>query len=282
MSAKHHSATEFSATFWGVRGSIPTPGPETLRYGGNTPCVEIRCGQHIVILDAGTGLRVLGHHLEHQAPPFEFDIFLTHTHYDHIEGLPFFGPAFGDGNVLRIWAGHLLPERSIREVVNALMADPFFPLPLEALRAETRFLDFHAGETLTPRPGITLRTAPLNHPNRATGYRVDFAGKSICYVTDTEHFADRLDENVLGLIDGADIVVYDTMFTNAEYPSKKGWGHSTWEEGIRLMAAAGAKTLVLFHHMPRRTDDQLDALAEIVDRARPGTLIAREGLVLRV
>ena len=281
MSDPDDNADLFSATFWGVRGSIPTPGPETLRYGGNTPCVEIRCGRHILILDAGTGVRVLGAHCERRHRPFDYDIFLTHTHYDHVEGLPFFGPAFTTGNTLRIWAGHLLPDRTIREVINALMAEPLFPLPLSALHAQTRFLDFHAGETLTPRPGITLRTAPLNHPNRATGYRVDYGGKSICYITDTEHFEDRLDDNILQLIDGADYVIYDAMFTNAEYPSKKGWGHSTWEEGIRLVEAAGAKTLVLFHHSPSRTDDHLDVLAAEVHRARPGTLVAREGMVLQ-
>jgi phosphoribosyl 1,2-cyclic phosphodiesterase len=282
MTETSDSAAGLTATFWGVRGSIPTPGPETLRYGGNTPCVEINCGGHVLILDAGTGLRVLGHHLEHHPPPNEYDIFLTHTHYDHVEGLLFFAPAFVTGNVLRVWAGHLLPDRTIREVINGLMAEPMFPLPLEALHAEARFLDFHAGETLTPRPGITLRTAPLNHPNRATGYRVDYQGRSICYITDTEHFEDRLDDNILGLIAGADYVIYDASFNNAEYPSKRGWGHSTWEEGLRLVEAAGAKTLVVFHHMPRRSDDQLDALAAEIDRIRPGTLIAREGMVLRV
>jgi phosphoribosyl 1,2-cyclic phosphodiesterase len=271
----------FSARFWGVRGSIPAPGPNTVRYGGNTPCVEICCGDHVLILDAGTGLRLLGSHLQHRAVPAEYDIFLTHTHYDHMEGLLYFAPAFHPGNVLRIWAGHLLPDRTIRETVNALMAEPFFPLPLDALKAETRFLDFHAGHVVTPRPGVILRTVPLNHPNRATGYRVEYAGKSICYVTDTEHFEDRLDDNILRLIDGADYVIYDAMFTSAEYPSKRGWGHSTWEEGMRLVNAAGAKTLVLFHHHPQRTDEQLDRLAEEVDQARPGTLVAREGMVLR-
>lgn len=279
MAGEQHS-DEFSARLWGVRGSIAAPGPDTVRYGGNTPCVEIRCGGSTLILDAGSGIRPLGSHLQ-QHGPAEFDIFLTHTHYDHIEGLPYFGPAFRRGNVLRIWAGHLLPSHTIREVVNALMAEPLFPLPLDALHAEIRFLDFHAGEVLTPLPGVTLRTVPLNHPNRATGYRVDYAGKSICYVTDTEHFEDRLDDNVLRLIAGADYVIYDAMFTNAEYPSKKGWGHSTWEEGIRLVDAAQAGALVLFHHMPQRTDIQLDALAALVDQARPGTLVAHEGMVLR-
>ncbi|HEV2677726.1 MAG TPA: MBL fold metallo-hydrolase [Aliidongia sp.] len=270
----------FTCTFWGVRGSIAAPGAETVRYGGNTPCLEVICGTQRLILDAGSGIRVLGHHMEPLTGPLEVDIFLTHTHLDHIVGLPFFSPAFSAENRLKIYAGHLAPERNVEDVLNTMMADPLFPIPVNALHSNKTFIDFHAGETLQPYPGITVRTAPLNHPNKATGYRIDYAGRSLCYITDTEHFPGRLDDNILGLIAGADYVIYDAMFTDAEYTAKTGWGHSTWQEGVKLMEASGAKTLVLFHHAPRRTDEQLDAIAAEAAARRPGTIIAREDMIL--
>ncbi|GAB4194728.1 MAG: MBL fold metallo-hydrolase [Thalassobaculales bacterium] len=265
--------------FWGVRGSIPCPGPETVRYGGNTSCLEVRAGGRLLIFDAGTGIRVLGRALAAEGA-VEGDLFFTHTHVDHINGLPFFGPLFSPANRFRLWAGHLKPELNLKEVLSAMMCEPLFPVPLDIFKADVSFNDFRAGQTLHPAPGVTLRTAPLNHPNRATGYRIDHAGRSICYVTDTEHVPGAPDANILSLIAGADLVIYDSTYTDEEFPRFRGWGHSTWQEGVRLVEAAGAGRLVVFHHEPAHDDDTMDAIAAAAEARRPGTLVAREGMVL--
>lgn len=273
-------SSEFFVRFWGVRGSIACPGPKTVRYGGNTPCVEIRCGDHLLIFDAGTGLRELDQHLLELAP-IDADIFLTHSHFDHICGFPFFTSAFTPGNRFDLYAGHLYPERTLKDLLCDLMSDPVFPVPVEIMKAEMTFHDFAIGDVLAPRPGITVRTGALNHPNRAVGYRVEYQGKSICYVTDTEHPADGLDQNILKLIEGADIFIYDSMYTEDEYPERIGWGHSTWNAGVALANAAGVKTFVAFHHDPYHDDEFMDAVADEIAKVRPGSYVAREGMLLR-
>lgn len=271
---------EFCVTFWGVRGSIASPGPETVRYGGNTSCLEVLCGDRRLIFDGGTGLRKLGGKLVAQGP-LDTDIFFTHCHFDHVCGLPFFVPFFIPGNRIRLWAGHLLPENTLQHVLIEMMIAPLFPVPPDIFQADVTYNNFHCGETLTPSDGITIRTAPLNHPNRATGYRIDFNGKSICYLTDTEHFEDGPDRNLLDLAGGADLVIYDSCYTDEEYPRFKGFGHSTWQEGVRLVEAAGAKSLVIFHHDPSHDDEFMDDVARQAEVARPGTVVAREGMILR-
>ncbi len=270
---------DFFVRFWGVRGSIACPGPKHQRYGGNTSCLEVRCGDQVLVFDAGTGIRYLGDSLNGKSP-LEMDIYLTHTHHDHIVGLPFFGPMFKPKNSVKVWAGHLKPKMTLHEALCQFMKAPLFPVPPKIFNADVAFEDFKAGETLSPAAGVTLRTAPLNHPNGATGYRVEYAGASICYVTDTEHRPGEPDENVLGLIDGADIVIYDSTYTDEEFPRFKNWGHSTWQEGIRLCDQAKVKRLVLFHHDPAHDDAFMDEIAKAAEEVRPGTTVAREGLVL--
>ena len=267
---------EAQVRFWGVRGSIAAPGPETVRYGGNTPCVEVRCGDRSLVFDAGTGIRPLGETLCGNGDQ-EVDLFLSHTHFDHIVGFPFFRYAYESTRKLRIWAGHLLPERTIEEVLRAYMKAPFFPVPLDILSADIEFRDFTAGEVLRPYDGITLRTAALNHPDRATGYRVEFAGKSVCYITDTQHIEGAQDAAILDLIADADIVIYDGMFTDEEFPQFHDWGHSTWEECLRLCQAANVRIPVIFHHLPSRDDTALDAIAAAAAQRYPGAVVAREG-----
>ncbi len=274
------SGSDFFVRFWGVRGSIACPGPDTTRFGGNTPCIEIRCGARALVFDAGTGLRRLGASLAADGVT-DLDLFLSHTHIDHVVGFPFFCYLFKPENRLRVWSGHLDGGKTTESVLRQLMAEPLFPVPVDIFTADVSFHDFSAGDTLAPADGVTLRTTMLNHPQNATGYRVEFGGKSICYVTDTEHFEDGPDKNILGLIEGADIVIYDSTFSDAEYPRFKGWGHSTWEEGARLCTAANVGTFVLFHHAPERTDDDLERIAVAVTRMRPGSLVAREGMTLR-
>lgn len=275
--------TAFTIRFWGVRGTVPCPGQGTVRYGGNTACVEMRCGGHRLIFDAGTGLRVLGNELARANERINGHIFLTHTHMDHIQGLPFFRPAYGGQNRLEFWNGHLRrQQRNLQEVLYTLMQRPFFPVPLDIMHACIAFNDFDAGETLDICRDIRLRTAPLNHPGGATGYRLEFGGRSACYVTDTEHRDGELDPVILALIADSDLVIYDATYTDDEYPRYRGWGHSTWQEGVRLCRAAGARRLLTFHHDPDHDDEALDRIGDQLDKALPGSLVAREGMQLDI
>jgi len=252
-----------------------------VRYGGNTSCIEVRLGGRVLIFDGGTGIRVLGKALADEAP-LDADIFLTHTHVDHIHGIPFFAPFFVPRNRIRLWAGNLAPRLTLKQVLCKYMAEPLFPVPPDIFAAEVTFHDFQAGETLTPAPGMLLKTAPLNHPHGATAYRLEEGGRSFCYVTDTEHVEGTLDRHILSLVAGADVMAYDSTYTDQEYTRFRGWGHSTWEEGARLAEAAGVERLVIFHHDPGHDDRAMDSIAANAAAARPGTLVAYEGLTLEL
>ena len=271
-----------SVRFWGVRGSVSTPDAATSRYGGNTSSIEVDCGGKPLLLDAGTGLRYLGNALQGRGGTWDLDLLLTHTHFDHVCGIPFFKPFFNPENRFRLWAGHLLPDHTLRSVLEDMMIAPLFPVPPGIFPASVEYRDFAVGTTLDLGPDIRVRTAPLNHPNGATGYRIEHAGRSVCYLTDTEHDPEALDETIIELIRDADLVIYDCTYTDAEFPNRVGWGHSTWEEGCRLCDAAAVETLVIFHHDPDHDDDFMDAIATAAEARRPGTVVAREGLVIEL
>lgn len=269
----------FKVKFWGVRGSIPTPSPKHMRYGGNTSCIELGIGGQRVILDAGTGIRNLGHWLQRKESQRTHLLF-SHTHLDHITGFPFFSPAFHSNRSLIIMAGHLSDTGGIRQVLSGQMTEPTFPVPMDSMGAAMEFADFRAGDHFMLSPEIAVRTAPLNHPNGATAYRIESGGRSVCYVTDTEHVSGQPDQNVLGLIEGADMVIYDSTYTDAEFPGKIGWGHSTWQEGARLCKLAKVKTFVIFHHDPDHDDEVMSRIEQEAKSLSPGCVVAREGLRL--
>lgn len=266
--------------FWGVRGSIACPGPETIRYGGNTPCIEVHCGQHLMIFDAGTGLRALGASLLKHPETRDINIFLTHCHLDHVIGLPFFAPFFLDGYRVRIWAGNLLPDDKIEWVMRKIMSSPLFPVEVEIFKSKIEYNDFRSGDVLRPHPDIVIRTSRLDHPDGATGYRLEYNGHVFALISDTEGFPGRYDDELVALAKNADLIVYDGTFTEQEIVSRVGWGHSTYARGIKLADRANAKQLCLFHHDPSHDDDFMDSLAAEAHDARPGTITAREGQII--
>lgn len=275
---------QFTVHFWGVRGSIACPGSETVRYGGNTPCIEMRVGGKRLIFDGGTGLRVLGQSLLSQMP-VEGYMFFTHSHWDHIQGFPFFVPAFIKGNRFHIY-GAVAPNGStIEQRLNDQMLHPNFPVPLQIMGAQLEFQDIQIGETVKIGD-IEVENALLNHPGEAVGYRVNWQGYAAAYITDTEHFPERLDENVLWLARNADVMIYDATYTDDEYysktTSKVGWGHSTWQEAVKIAKAANVKRLVIFHHDPIHNDDFLDRIGEQAAQQFPNSLMAREGLSIQL
>src|SRR5215213_5301167 len=257
-----------SVRFWGTRGSIPSPGSSTVRYGGNTPCLELRTAEGwLIILDAGTGIRELGRSLldTGNGAPIAGDIFLTHAHWDHIQGIPFFAPLFRKGNRFTIWGSRSL-ETSIDRVVRDQMSPVVFPVSFEELQARIDFQEL-AEERRAGR-GYEVAAMTVRHPGGALGYRFterNGGGGGLVYVSDNElSAAARYDTprewraKFVEFVRGAGILVHDTMYRADEYRNFVGWGHSTYEDAVELALEASVERLVLFHHHPERTDDEVD------------------------
>lgn len=272
--------TDFSIRFWGVRGSTPTPGADTLRYGGETTSLEIRIGDRLLLIDCGSGARRLGKEIA-RGSQRSFDLFFTHTHLDHICGLPFFQPAYDERFDVRCWAGHFPKPHCLQEVICRVMSPPIFPVAADTLRAVS-FNEFSAGERLPVEGDFTVDTVQLNHPGGACGYKITCEGRSLAVITDHEHGNADIDAAVAAFVQDVDVMVYDSMFSDEELPRFVGWGHSTWQEALRLSERANVRRPVLFHHDPCRTDDAMDAIAEQARQRHPDAMAARQGLLLEL
>jgi phosphoribosyl 1,2-cyclic phosphodiesterase len=282
----------YTVTFWGTRGSIPTPGPNTSRYGGNTPCVAVEgAGGQLVVLDAGTGIRALGLDLvDKQNGAAKVEILLSHAHWDHIQGLPHFKPFFSPGNSVRIW-GSRQGTMSLEAILRQQMDPAVFPVPLDALSAQ---LTVQQVDTDTFSIGeFRVRTIKLRHPGTTLGFRLTPAtgGPSMAYVTDNElglggHYdvPGTWRRDFVTFLNGVDLLIHDAMYTPDELEEHRGWGHSTYEEAVTLAQDAGAKKLVLFHHEPEHDDKEMDALVAAARKSakqREGSLeviAAQEGM----
>jgi CheY-like chemotaxis protein/phosphoribosyl 1,2-cyclic phosphodiesterase len=259
--------------FWGTRGSIPKPGPTTLHYGGNTSCVEVYTADGTrVLLDCGTGAYALGRALAVKPTPMHGHILIGHTHWDHIQGFPFFAPLFVPGNVWEIYApgGY---RRQLEGCLTGQMAYEYFPITLEALDAEVRLHDLKEG--VFDLGSIRVTTQYLNHPALTLGYRLEADGATLVYATDYEPHAlhplgapagtvpvHHEDRRHIRFLEGADLVIHDAQYTLAEFPAKAGWGHTPIERAVDYAILAHAKQLALFHHDPERSDKAIDRLCK--------------------
>jgi phosphoribosyl 1,2-cyclic phosphodiesterase len=230
------------------------------------------------VVDGGTGLTALGDELG-DAAPAEIDILLSHLHLDHVNGLPFFKPALFGRRLVRTYCGNLDGE-SARESLDRLYAPPLFPVGLDQLPSRFEHFGFRAGEVLPLAGGLSVKTHPLHHPGGATGFRFDHRGRSVCYISDIEHTAPWPPEGLVRFIADADLVIYDGMFSEEEYCTCVGWGHSTWQKGVALAKAGGAKALAIYHLHPSHDDDHLRAVEAAVKAEMPGAFVARDGQVL--
>jgi phosphoribosyl 1,2-cyclic phosphodiesterase len=279
-------------TFWGVRGSIPTSGPSFVRYGGNTPCVEVNADDGtVIILDAGTGIRALGEHLAAQKKAVTASILITHPHWDHIQGFPFFKPAFVPGNAITIVG----PERSditLQRIIADQMTYIYFPVQLHELKATIAFHPVREDDFMIG--GVRVRTLYVNHPGFTVGYRLECQGKSLVYISDNEEFSaemmkiatnfepavlDRFrssngdgNQRIYDFARGADVLIHDATYTPEEYADKVTWGHSHYAFTLDIARRADVKHLFLFHHEPSRSDDAIDAIV-----SRCADIITRNG-----
>jgi phosphoribosyl 1,2-cyclic phosphodiesterase len=275
------ASESFRLRFWGVRGTVPTPFPDRLAYGGNTPCaaLEVERGTFLV-LDAGTGLRVLGQSLldAGRRTDLTFQIFLSHYHFDHLEGLSLF-PALYEAGCTLVIHGAPAHGRPVGEVLRDLVCPPYFPVPLAGAPARVEFRSLE-GQPVQVGP-IGVSTLPLSHPDGSLAFRLEHAGGRLVYATDHEHGDEVVDRSLVEFSRGADVLVYDATYEPAEYEEmRRGWGHSTWYAAVQTALAAGVRRLVLFHHHPEHTDEQLDAIQELARSEFPATDVAREGMEL--
>ena len=265
--------------FWGVRGSTPTPQIENLRYGGNTPCVEIRSDAgSLLIIDCGSGLRMLGKALvgEFGLEPIRAHVLLSHYHWDHIQGLPFFAPLYEKRNQFHFYS-YRLPGATLEEALEGQMADPYFPVDMAAMLAVRTFTEIQQGPF--PLDDFTIQARQVNHPQGCLTFRIENNGKAVLYATDNEPGDETSDRSIRELARGADLLIFDAQYSPDQMQAaKKSWGHSTWEEGVRICEEAGIKQFILFHHDPDRDDDAVDQL-EAIARARfPNSRAAYEGM----
>jgi phosphoribosyl 1,2-cyclic phosphodiesterase len=274
--------------FWGVHGSLPRPGPTTLKYGGNTACVEVRCGKELIIFDAGSGIRELGDDLFRRnlgslENNIKGHIFFSHLHWDHVQGFPFFAPIFVAGNEFHLYGGKGL-NITLQKLLSHQMSGPNFPVNFDELPATFEFHDLNPGTTIT-MGDVVIFTERLNHPGGSIGYRLEQHGKVLVYASDTEHL-EGLNPIMQEFVRAADALIYDGMFTPDQYIgltdhlSRQSWGHSTWKAAVDLALAAGVKQLILFHH---GNNDVV--VEEIENRARelfPESSAAYEGLEIEL
>jgi phosphoribosyl 1,2-cyclic phosphodiesterase len=269
--------------FWGVRGSTPTPQAENLRYGGNTSCVEVRIADRIYILDCGTGFRVLGHCLAHeygQKPVFA-NVFVTHFHWDHIQGMPFFGPLYQNPESRFVFHSSAR-TRGLKQVMEEQMSAPYFPVNMREMKANREFHDIEEGR-ITFDEHITIRTMWLNHPQGCLGFRFESKDGVVVYATDNEPGDEYFDKNLRKLAEGADVLIYDAQYLPEEYEARKrGWGHSHWREAVDVVMESGAKELILFHHDPDHTDACIDSIVKEARNYYPKVRAASEGMELQL
>lgn len=264
--------------FWGVRGSTPTPQSENLRYGGNTSCVEVRVNGHIYVFDCGTGFRNLGKHLsqEKNGHPINAHIFLSHFHWDHIQGIPFFSPLYNDRDSSFIFHSSSR-TRGLQQALEEQMADPYFPVNMSDMAAHRQFCNIDEGRTQLE--GCTVQSMWLNHPQGCLGFRMETQGKVIVYATDNEPGDPVFDKSVRKLAEGADVLIYDAQYLPEEYAARKqGWGHSHWREAINVVMESGAKELILFHHDPDHSDACIDSVVMQAREHYPKVRAASEGM----
>ena len=274
----------FVVQFWGVRGQISAPGKETMRYGGNTPCVEMRVGSKRLIFDGGSGLRVLGDNLLSQMP-VEAYMFFTHCHWDSIQGFPFFKPAFIPGNCFHIYGAAATNGSSIEERLGCQMRAPNFPVPMQVMQSELKFYELNSGNKVT-MDDVIVEAILLNYSQRSMGYRVTWQGHSVVYAIARSYYQERIDPNLLNLARQADLLILDAPYgLSADAPLKSSplnWQDDLWQIGLATAKAAGVKRIVISHYNPDHDDDFLDLLQEQVQSIFPNDLLAREGMIVPV